>query len=57
MYGSLRKIQESEQIAILLLFHLCQYSFGGNLVEVFILIVENTTIIKQSKAYQVIRII
>lgn len=52
MYSFVGKIQGSEQIAVLPMFCLYQYSLGSDVVEVFVLIViENTAVDKQSKAY------
>lgn len=52
VYGSVGKIQRSEQVAVPPSFHLYQYSLGGDLVEVFVLVVmENATFVELSKAY------
>lgn len=58
MYGFIGKIQGSEQVAVFPLFYLCQYFLGGDLVEVFVLVViENATVVEQSKTYQVAKTI
>lgn len=52
MYGSVKKIQRSEEVAVPLTFCLCQYSLRDDLIKVFMLVViENAIVIEQSKAY------
>ena len=52
VYGSIGKIQGSEQVAVPPTFYLCQYSLGGDLVEVFVLgVIENAAVVEQSEAY------
>lgn len=52
VYGFVEKIQGPEQVAIPPTFCLYQYSLGGDLVEVFMLIViENAAVIEEFGAY------
>ena len=52
VYSSVKKIQESEQVAVFSSFCLCQYFLENDLVEIFILIImKNAFIVEQSKAY------
>ena len=52
MYSFVRKIQGSEQVAVPPTFCLCQYSLGGDLIEIFVLVVmKNAIVVEQFEAY------